>query len=276
MEQPDLGGIGPNPAEEVAPGTPSVPVLGRALAIIEFLAESRNGATLPEISRRLKMPKSSAHTILVTLLRKGYITRSPRTQRFSLGFKLFAVANKALDGLPIREVAVPFMRQLSLTTHLTVHLGILEQNEAILIAKIDPPGVTKLSTWIGRRMELHCTGIGKALIAYLPKEEQLRLVHSRVFARHNESTIVSPKRFMDEIDRIRRDGYSIDDEEDEVGFRCLGVPILDSEDELLGALSFAGTVLTVNNENTKDLVAKMKQTAAQIAQAMADGDAGRK
>ena len=273
MEQSNLGGIIGGQPEEIAAGTPSVPVLGRALAILEILASSKNGLTLPDISRRLQLPKSSAHTILVTLLREGYITRSPRTRRFSLAFKLFALANQALDGLRIREVAVPHLRQLMFATNLTVHLGILERYEAVLIAKIDPPGTSTLSTWIGRRMEVHCTGIGKALVAHLPRFEQEHLVHTRVFARHNENTIVSPKRFLRELERVRQEGYAIDDEEDEVGIRCLGVPLLGSGGQLLGAISIAGTVADVNNEKSKDLVAKLKRTAAQIAQMMTEGEA---
>jgi DNA-binding IclR family transcriptional regulator len=270
MEQSDLGGLRDAGVASVAARTRSVPVLCRALETLEILAASKNGLTLPEVSRKLNIAKSSAHMILVTLLREGYVNRSARTRRFSLGFKLFSLASEALNGLPIREAAVPHMRQLMLSTNLTVHLAVLERYEAVLIAKVDPPGAARLSTWIGRRMEVHCTGVGKALIAHLPDDEIEHLFRTRVFARHNDNTIVSAKRMMAELEKVRRDGYSIDDEEDEVGLRCLGAPVLSQDGHLLGALSIAGTVIEVNNANTRELVAKLKGAAAQIARTMAE------
>lgn len=270
MEQSDLDRVAPLDSSTIANRTSSVPILCRALEILELLAGSRNGLPLPEISRALAMPKSSAHKVLITLLREGYVNRSQRTGRFSLGYKLFTLANQALDGLHIRELAIQPMRHLMLQTQLTVHLAMLERFEAILLAKIDPPGVTSLATWIGRRMEVHCTGVGKALIAYLPDHDLDELLQSRVFARHNDNTIVSPKRLRLELEAVRKNGYSIDDEEDELGMRCLGAPILAEDGQLLGALSIAGTVTQVNDENRRDLTGKLLRTAAGIAKAMAE------
>jgi DNA-binding IclR family transcriptional regulator len=203
-------------------------------------------------------------------LREGYVNRSQRTAKFSLGYKLFTLANQALDALRIREVAIPPMRQLMLQTHLTVHMAILERFEAILLAKIVPPGLSSVSTWIGRRMEVHCTGVGKALIAYLAEQDLEELLQSRVFARHNDNTIVSPKRLRLELETVRKNGYSIDDEEDELGMRCLGAPILAEDGQLLAAVSIAGTVAQVNDENRRDLTAKLLRTATVIAKSISE------
>src|SRR5438132_1422890 len=109
MEQSDLVAI-ENPDLTGTARTRSVPVLVRAMSVLEILAASRNGLTLPEVARRLDLPKSSTHSILLTLLRGGYVTRSPRTRRFVLGFKLFSLANQALNGLRLRELATPHLR----------------------------------------------------------------------------------------------------------------------------------------------------------------------
>src|SRR5215218_9694049 len=119
----------PGPGEPHARRTRSVPVLSRALAILELIAESRNGITLPQIARKLQIAKSSAHTILITLLRQGYIGRSERTRRYVFSSKLLRLANQALEGLRIRQVAVPQLRKLSHTTGLSVHMAILEWDE---------------------------------------------------------------------------------------------------------------------------------------------------
>lgn len=247
--------------------TRSVPVLNRALAILELIAGSRNGLTLPDIARKLDMPKSSAHTILLTLLRQGYVSRSQRTRRYVFSSKLLRLANQALEGLRVREAAVPQLRKLSLSTGLSVHMAILEGNEAVLVAKLDPPGAAPLSTWIGRRMELHCTGVGKTLLAYLPDEELRTLLERRAFSRHNENTLTTQKRLQQEVESIRANGYAVDDEEDEVGYRCLGVPVFD-QGAVVAAISVAGSVTQVTNDNLKKLVDVLKRASEAVTTAM--------
>lgn len=250
--------------------TRSVPVLTRALAILEILAASRNGLTLPEVARRESMPKSSAHCILLTLLRQGYVSRSPRTRRYVCSSKLLWLANQALEGLRLREVAVPFLRQLSLGTGLSVHMAILENHEAILIAKIDPPGAAPLSTWPGRRMGLHCTGVGKALLAYIPDDELRQLLKVRAFSRHNDNTITSPKRLLQQAEMIRAAGYAVDDEEDEVGYRCLGAPVFDDQGHIVAAISLAGSVIQVNDDKLKFLAGQLKRASDAITASLAE------
>ena len=247
--------------------TRSVPVLERAFGVLELLAASSNGLTLPDIARKLQIPKSSAHCILLTLLRQGYLSRSDRTRRYVLGQKLFSLASHALAGQDVREAAMPHLRQLMLATKLTVHLGVLEGGEAILIAKVDPPGVTGLATWLGRRMDVHCTGMGKALIANLPAEDLEQFLRSRTFPRHNENTIVSSKRLKQELDTVRANGFATDDEEDEVGYRCIGVPVLD-RGRIVAAVSVAGSVTQVTNENKGELVRHLTRAAEAIANAL--------
>jgi DNA-binding IclR family transcriptional regulator len=135
------------------------------------------------------------------------------------------------------------------------------------MAKVDPPGVTSLATWLGRRMEVHCTGVGKALIAYLPKPELEQLVRSRSFPRHNENTIVSTKRLLQELENVRAAGYATDDEEDEVGYRCIGVPVF-QKDHVVAAISVAGSVLQVTNENTKELLRHLTRSAGLIQKSL--------
>ena len=188
------------------------------------------------------------------------------------GSKLFSIANQALEGLRVREIAMPQLRQLMLTTGLTVHMGILERGEAVLIAKVDSPDVNRLATWIGRRMDVHCTGIGKALIAYLPPEELEELLRERSLPRHNENTIISAKRLIKELESVRNLGFATDDEEDEIGYRCVGVPVLDGENRVVAAISVAGSTSQVTSENMNDLVRYLMRTATAIKTALGEKD----
>ena len=114
------------------------------------------------------------------------------------------------------------------------------------MAKLDPPGTYRLATWVGKRMEMHCTGMGKAMAAYLQPDELDRLVNAYGLPRHNDNTISSTKRLQEDFRAIQERGYSIDDEEDELGFRCVGAPIFDCERRVVGAVSVAGTTDQLN------------------------------
>jgi DNA-binding IclR family transcriptional regulator len=247
--------------------TPSVPAVERALAMLELLANSKTGLTLPELCRRLKLPKSSAHCILLTLERRNYLRRSEATNRYLFGLRLFGLANMALSGLALRERAAPILRHLMETTGATVHMAILEQSEAVLLEKIEPPGVAR-ATWLGKRMDTHCTAIGKCLLAYMPEADLRRLIAEHGLPRHNENTITSVTKLRQEIAKIRACGYSIDDEEDELGFRCVGCPVFDSEGVVIAAISVAGTSSEIGPVEVASYAVKAKEAAACIREAL--------
>jgi DNA-binding IclR family transcriptional regulator len=257
---------GPIPGVPLA--TQSVPALDKTLSILEMLASSHVGLSLPEIVKRSGLPKSSVHCILVTLQRQQYLYRNEATGRYMFGMKLFTLANMALSGLQLREQAAPFLYSLMRQTKLTTHMAILEQSEAVLIMKIEAPGICRLATWIGKRMDAHCTGLGKALIANLP-EHQLNDLLKRGLPRHNENTIASPKRLKDDLAQAVKRGYAIDDEEDEIGLRCIGVPVFNHAKSVIAAISIAGTTSQITGENVSDLARKVKEAAASISQLLA-------
>lgn len=241
--------------------TPSVPALERTLAILELLANSRAGLALPEIAAELRLPKSSVHSLMITLERHRYLRRNESNGRYLFGAKLFSLANMSLSGLQVRQVAAPHIRALMERTGLTVHLAVLERYEAVLVEKVEPPGTFKLATWLGKRMDVHCTGVGKALIAHLPEEELARLVRETGLPRHNDNSIVSLRKLKENLARARQSGYAIDDEEDEIGHRCIGAPIFDETDHVVAAISISGTTSQVYEENSLALAREVKQTA---------------
>jgi DNA-binding IclR family transcriptional regulator len=248
--------------------TATVPSVGRALTVLEVLAESRNGYTLSDLGRRLGLPKSSLHTMLRTLGERGYVLRNPATHRFRLGLRLFTLANLALNELGLVEQASPLLRLLMERTRLTVHMAVRERGEAVLVEKIDPPGIPRLATWVGKRMDLHCTGVGKALLAYMPQNEFQLLVKNYGFTRYNENTITSIQRLRAECEQIRRVGHSSEDEEGEIGFRCVGAPVFDHTGNVVAAISVAGTTTQITVDNSAMYVDLVKQTGEDISQSL--------
>jgi DNA-binding IclR family transcriptional regulator len=245
--------------------TQSVPALERGLSILESLSKSKHGLTLTQLTAQLELPKSSVHCLLLTFERHGYLYRDERSGRYRLGLRLCDLAGAALGGRALRDHALPYLNQLRESTHLTCHMAVLEQDEVVLIEKVEALG-SRVNTWLGKRMDIHCTALGKSLAAYLPGDRLETLVRRHGMLRHNDNTIASFKKLKEELDSVRRLGYSIDDEEEEIGTRCIGVPILDSETHALAAISLSGTTSQINSTSVDPLIAQLKSKGAAIAQ----------
>jgi DNA-binding IclR family transcriptional regulator len=256
--------------------TPSVPALQRGLAILERIANSRRGLTFAQLARFFDFPKSSVHTLVLTLEREGYLQRDDATGRYMTGRKLVHIAGMTLDGLVVRERAAPVLRALVAETGMTAHLAVLDRNEVTVVAKVDRPGVHRIATWVGKRMDVHCTSLGKCLIAYLPDEQVDRLISDRGLLRHNEHTIVSPERLKQELARTRAHGYALDDEEEELGGRCIGAPVWDRDGRVVAAVSVAGGTDQINAETLAPISKQVLAAALAISKELgyrADGDA---
>jgi DNA-binding IclR family transcriptional regulator len=150
-------------------------------------------------------------------------------------------------------------------TGLTVHLAVLADHEAVLIDRACPRGSNVGADWIGRTLDINCTGVGKALVAFFSEEQFNQLVKAKSFARHNENTIVTIKGLKRELARVREQGYALDDEEDEIGLRCVGVPVFDAEHRTVAAVSLAGTTEDIRLDRVQTLAAALQQTAAEIS-----------
>lgn len=250
-----------------------VPSVSRAMKILELLAQSQRGLTLSDISRRLGLPKSSTHVLIKTLENLGYLKSSKLTGRFSFGLKLVSLGKMALENLDLREQARPFLQDLMLRSGLTVHLAILEGAEAVIIEKVEAPGMLRLATWVGRRLDANSSGVGKALLAFSEEEISGYRFRGRPMARHNRNTISSPERLARELKKVRELGYAFEDEEGEIGFRCIGAPICDSSNRAIASISIAGATSQISNDRIATLAGMVKMTAKQIsAQIGVDSD----
>ena len=262
-------------AHDAASKTPSVPALERGLAILELIAQSRGGLTFSQLARHFDFPKSSVHCLLLTFERQGYLQRDEATGRYMTGQKLVSLANVAIDGIVLREKATPLLRALVAATGMTVHLAILDRDEVVVIAKMDRPGMRRVATWIGKRVDIHCTSLGKCLVAHLSDAEIDRLIGQRVLLRHNENTIVSPTRLKKELAKARTLGYAMDDEEEEIGVRCIGAPVFNWERQVVAAISVVGTTERITAETCGPLIDQVKQTALGLSRQfgyLGDGD----
>lgn len=247
--------------------TPSLPSVPRALEVLEFIAGSPKGLRLTQLTRLTGFPRSTLHCLLLTLERSGYILRSGTRGPYVCGTRLLELSGKALAGSGLREIAAPALLDLMQRTRLVVHIAVLEREQVTIIMQLAPPG-SRLVTAVGQRLDVHCTALGKAIAAYLPEDGLARILRTRSLAAHNERTIVSIRRFEEALAASRQRGYAIDDEEDAIGYRCLAMPILDSDGQPVAAVSVMGTVLQISDENRPTLVSELTRAANRIAQAL--------
>ena len=246
---------------ETSPAT----AVERALNILEAAAQRREGLTNAEISRKLGIPKSSASYILRTLEKRGYLRRELETGRYRLGLKILSLGGDAQANLDIADLALPFLRVLGEKIRMTVHLAVLDQGEAVYIEKVEAPGFFKVNTWVGRRMFLHSTSVGKCLLAWLPKNEIETIVKQHGLKKRTPKTITSIAKLLADLEQVKRSGYAVDDEENSLGARCLGAPIFDALGNVTAALGASGTLTQTDEVDMPRIIDALKETARRIS-----------
>src|SRR2546430_1514795 len=173
----------------------------RAFAILEFLNSSRRGWNISEMSRKLGLPKSSTHVLFSTLDKLGYITEYQSSRRYQLSPKLYGLGRRALETTPLPMIALPHVHWLVQQTNLTAHVGILEKKQVVFVQKVDGPGIIKFDTYVGKCSALHCTALGKALLAFQSEETINSLLADYPFDRFTKRTIASRAAFITELGR---------------------------------------------------------------------------
>jgi DNA-binding IclR family transcriptional regulator len=248
-----------------APDASPATAVERALNILEAAAHRREGLTNSEISRKLAIPKSSASYILRTLERRGYLRRDAESGRYRLGLKILSLGGDAQANLDIADVALPFMRALVEKIHLTAHLAVLDQGEAVYIEKVEAPGFFKVNTWVGRRMFLHSTSVGKCLLAWLPKHDVETLVKPQGLKKRTPKTITTLTKLLTDLEHVKHEGYAVDDEENSIGARCLGAPVFDAMGNVVAALGASGTLTQVDVHSMPRIAESLKEAARRIS-----------
>jgi len=217
-----------------------VPALVRALDILELVAREE-ALGLSEVSRRLGIARSTAHGLLGTMEQRGYLQRQPNGH-FRLGMAILSLAHHVIVDLDLRAVARPAMVQLAESARETVHLGVLdpEDFEVVYIEKVESPMPITLASWLGKKNPAYCTGVGKAILAWLPDSDIQRFLKRGGWQRFTPFTRATRKALEEELRQVQRRGYSLDQEEHHLGVHCVGAPIFDRYGRVVAALSVAG------------------------------------
>lgn len=242
----------------------NVQSLERALSIVEELARAGNDVGVTELSRRLSLNKSTVHRLLSTLETRGYVEQNIDTGRYGLGLKVLELGSKAADRLTLRDVARPVLEQLSRELGEAVNLVVLRAGEAVYIDKVETETMIRMHFDLGKRAPLHCTAAGKVLLAY--QGQALGRLLGRInLQRFTPHTITSVDELTDELGQVRQRGYALDDEEQELGVRCVAAPVWDQEGRVAAAVSVSGPILRITDERVPDIADALLEATGRIS-----------
>lgn len=243
--------------------------LGRALDLLEIVAhKGKEGGRLTDLSLDLGLSKASTFAILQTLLARGYVADIGKgsSRRYRLGMALARLGDLAISNVSLADVALPVLRDLTGELGMTSRLAILDDGYAVVVGRIDAPGAIKFDAALGRREFPHCSAVGKALLAALPKAEASAILRRIELPRRTPHTIVHRGELLKDLSRSAERGYAVDDEEDHEGVACVGACVFDRSGHAAGAISVTGLKSRDWEVRQKTLATAVMRAAARISQ----------
>jgi len=249
------------------PGAAPVGVISKVLRILEALQGSSAGLGLKAICDLTGIHKSTAHRFLKHLEREGYLVRT-EAGAYLIGPRLSQMSTRGSQGATLQAVARPILWELWKSTQETVNLAVLDQGTVLYVDVIESPHEFRLSSRVGTRRSLHVTALGKVLAAFLPAELRASILSTIKFQPSTPKTIMNLVHFRQELEKIRRQGYAVDDEEAVQGARCVSAPILNADREPIAAVSVSGPVTRVSPNQVAALAGAVSSAARAISVAM--------
>ena len=236
--------------------------LARGLKILDILADSEDSVGITELADQLGIDKGSASRMMQTLAKYGFADKDMDTRRYRLGPKVVTLSRSLLSRMPLREAAKPFLRRLVDETGECAHLGVLSRGKVLYADQHESPAALRVTTDVGSTAPLHCTALGKALLAFsdhpIPKELDT----------YTSRTIVTLEMLRYNLEQTRQQGYAIDDEEFVFGVRCIAVPVYDFRDKVIGSVGISGPAARLTLEKIPDLAKIVVDFGKQLSDRM--------
>lgn len=210
--------------------------LARGLKILEILGESANGVSVTELAEMLELDKGSASRLVATLANYAYAEKDPISRRYSLGPQVVTLSRSLLARLPLREVAKPFLRELMEKSGECSHVAILSQCKVLYVDQVESAASLRVNAEVGSLSPLHCTALGKAMLAYG------RGILPQKLERFTANTITNPDELRRNLEQVREQGYALDNEEFDLGVRCIAAPVFDYREKVIGSIGISGPI----------------------------------
>ncbi|WML36718.1 IclR family transcriptional regulator [Clostridium sp. OS1-26] len=237
----------------------------RSLSILEALSDYEDGLGITEISEKVGLHKSTVHRLLSTLIQKGYVEQSEETNKYKLTLKLFELGSKKIGKIDVVNVAKPYLRDLMKMTNEVVHLVIRDGNEIVYVDKVESESTIRMYSRIGKRSPIYCTAVGKAMLSYMTDEQVEQIWNQSDIKKFTEKTITNLEEFKEHLKIVREKGYAIDEQENEIGIRCVGAAILNYKGEVCGAISISGSTISFTEDKIDNFAKVLIEYVSKIS-----------
>lgn len=243
----------------------------RALDVLAWLAEHDGRGRITDIARDLGYSKNTVFRLLHTLMERDFVLQAEDSS-YQLTFKLLNLGESVLRNTEVHDIARPFIQDLARKTGETATLAVLDNDEVIYLDRVLGSSHFNTSYSIGSRAKAHCTSLGKAILAFSPKETVARCLDEPLEAKTGH-TITDPGRMRLELRETARRHYAIDNQENVLGIRCLGAPVFDRHGDVIAAISLSALAVNLSDERVVELAAPLTETAAAISSRLGYGGA---
>lgn len=246
----------------------NVTSVARALDILRCFSASNPSYSLTELSRKLGIHKSTVHRLLATLEEYGFVERDPLTGHYRLGLRVLELGFAAASTLDLRREARPYLEELQKKCGETVHLAVLDRGQVVYLDKLEGQGAIRIYSQIGRRAPAHCTGLGKAMLAYLPESEVRAIIREHGLPAFTSNTITDEEELLRTLAEVRECGFARDRGEHEAPITCVAAPLLDYTRRVVGAISITCVASQTSEETMARYAELVRETAYKISRSL--------
>ena len=246
----------------------SVRALEKALTVLEHLSRIEQDIDLATLTQQLDMPKTTLLRLLNTLKKHNFVQQDDRSRRYRLGWALIYLGQAANRVFDIVEFIHPYLEKLSRQSGETANLVFLDRNHAVYVDQVVSDNIIRGVPAVGAPLGLHCTAAGKVLLCWQPEEVMEQILEHTELPGLTKKTITEQHSLRVELEKIRKQGWAMDDEESELGGRCVAAPVFEKKGTLAASISVVGPANRVNPDTIPALSALLVKTAAEISRAL--------
>ena len=241
-----------------------VQALTRALEILNVIAEHGEGMGLTELARATKLAPSTAHRLLTTLQQDRFVQFDSGAGLWLVGVQAFRVGSAFVHTRDIARIARPYLRRLTEATGETANLAIEDEGMAVYVGQVESRQFVRAIAKTGGRVFMHSSALGKAILAALPPADISKIILHRAMPLFTPKTIVEEAALLRQVEKIRRQGYAVDDEEYSIGLRCVSASVFDEHGSPIAAISLSGPTFRVTRNRVPELGATVLQVAQEL------------
>ncbi|MCC8367669.1 glyoxylate bypass operon transcriptional repressor IclR [Xenorhabdus sp. PB61.4] len=241
--------------------------LSRGLSLLEFISDSQSGVALTDLAIQAGLPNSTTHRLLTTLQQHGFVRQVGDLGLWVIASHAFVVGSSFLQSRNLMVLVHPILRQLMEDSGETINLAIfnIDEYEAVIVDQVQCNALMRMSAPIGGQLPMHASGAGKALLATLSEQKCLQLLHKKGLHAYTQHTHTTAAALKENLEQIRKQGFSLDDEEHALGLRCIAACIYDEHHEAFAAISISGPISRISDERVTELGALVMRAAKEIS-----------